>query len=160
MIVTFCKTPIHFSHSLLSKNNKIGHILSLYYGNTLHPNVVRSRIRIGFQFRGKQFRIQFCGTQFRLQLQLQLWQLQLPQNSTTYHQKAPITQYVCRIYAQIAVRFCSIYVMPKAVGDILTVKYFYRRMRFFIHLACVCHHTRCFVQPSSAAKETDGCRAR
>ena len=71
-----CHTSIHFSHSLLSKNNKIGHVLSLYYGNTLHPNVVHSRIRIGFQFRGKQFRIQFRGTQFRLQFQFKLWQFQ------------------------------------------------------------------------------------
>ena len=49
-----------------------------------------------------------------------------PQKSTTYRRKAPIaqTQYVRRIDAQIAVRFCaicSIY-MPKALGDILTVR--------------------------------------
>ena len=47
-----------------------------------------------------------------------------PQLATTYGQKAPIAQYVRRIDAQIAVRFCaicSIYIMPKALGDILTV---------------------------------------
>ena len=47
-----------------------------------------------------------------------------PQLTTTYRQKAPIAQYVCRIDAQIAVRFCaicSIYIMPKAIGDILTI---------------------------------------
>ena len=47
-----------------------------------------------------------------------------PQLTTTYCQKAPIAQYVRRIDAQIVVRFCaicSIYIMPKALGDILTV---------------------------------------
>ena len=47
-----------------------------------------------------------------------------PQLATTYGQKAPIAQYVRRIYSQIAVRFCaicSIYIMPKALGDISTV---------------------------------------
>ena len=47
-----------------------------------------------------------------------------PQLATTYGQKAQIAQYVRRIDAQIAVRFCaicSIYIMPKALGDILTV---------------------------------------
>ena len=47
-----------------------------------------------------------------------------PQLTTTYRQKAPIAQYVFRIDAQIAVRFCaicSIYIMPKALGDILAV---------------------------------------
>ena len=46
------------------------------------------------------------------------------QLNTNYRQKAPIAQYVRRIDAQIAVRFCaicSIYIMPKALGDILTV---------------------------------------
>ena len=44
-----------------------------------------------------------------------------PQLTTTYLQKAPIAQYVRRIEAQIAVRFCamcSIYIMSKALGDI------------------------------------------
>ena len=31
-----------------------------------------------------------------------------PQLTTTYRQEAPIAQYVCRIDAQIAVRFCAI----------------------------------------------------
>ena len=51
-----------------------------------------------------------------------------PQLTTTYRQKAPIAQYVRRIDAQIAVRFCAIsliYVMPKGkalgLGDISTV---------------------------------------
>ena len=47
-----------------------------------------------------------------------------PQLTTTYRQKAPIAQYVRRIDGQIAVRFCaicSIYIMPKALCDILTV---------------------------------------
>ena len=47
-----------------------------------------------------------------------------PQLTTTYRQKAPIAQHVRRIDAQIAVRFCaicSIYIIPKALGDILTV---------------------------------------
>ena len=47
-----------------------------------------------------------------------------PQLATTYGQKAPIALYVRRIDAQIAVRFCAIcliYIMPKALGDILTV---------------------------------------
>ena len=46
-----------------------------------------------------------------------------PQLATTYGQKAPIAQYVRRIDAQIAVRscaICSIYIMPKALGDIST----------------------------------------
>ena len=46
------------------------------------------------------------------------------QLSTTYRQKAPIAQYVRIIDAQIAVRFCaicSIYILPKALDDILTV---------------------------------------
>ena len=46
-----------------------------------------------------------------------------PQLTTTYRQKAPIAPYVRRIDAQIAVRFCaicSIYIMPKAPGDIST----------------------------------------
>ena len=47
-----------------------------------------------------------------------------PQLTTTYCQKAPIAQYVRRIDGQITVRFCaicSIYIMPKALGDVFTV---------------------------------------
>ena len=49
------------------------------------------------------------------------------QLTATYRQKVPIAQYVRIIDAQIAVRFCaicSIYIMPKALGDILTVNIF------------------------------------
>ena len=64
-----------------------------------------------------------------------------PQLATTYGQKAPIAQYVRRIDAQIAVRscaICSIYIMPKALGDISTVSILIRRCFLFAKLAlCV-----------------------
>ena len=63
-----------------------------------------------------------------------------PQLTTTYRQKAPIVQYVCRIDAQIAVRFCaicSIYIMPKALGDILTVGILIKGCVFYSQSLCV-----------------------
>ena len=68
-----------------------------------------------------------------------------PQLTTTYHQKAPIAQYVRRIDALIAVRFCaicSIYIMPKALGDILTVTILIGGCVFYSPSLCVppfCH---------------------
>ena len=68
----------------------------------------------------------------------------LPQLTTTYRQKAPIAQYVRRIDAQIAVRFCaicSIYIMPRALGDILTVSILIGGCVFYSpSLPCVCRH--------------------
>ena len=59
---------------------------------------------------------------------------------TTYCQKAPIAQYVCRIDAQIAVRLCaicSIYIISNALGDISTVSIFIGGCVFsFTKLAC------------------------
>ena len=69
-----------------------------------------------------------------------------PQLATTYGQKAPIAQYVRRIDAQIAVRFCaicSIYIMPKgkALGDISTVSILIGGCVFYSpSLPCVCRH--------------------
>ena len=67
-----------------------------------------------------------------------------PQLATTYGQKAPIAQYVRRIDAQIAVRFCaicSIYIMPKALGDISTVSILMGGCVFYSpSLPCVCRH--------------------
>ena len=67
-----------------------------------------------------------------------------PQLTTTYRQKALIAQYVYRINAQIAVRFCaicSIYIMPKALGDILTVSTLIGECVFYLpSLPCVCRH--------------------
>ena len=67
-----------------------------------------------------------------------------PQLTTTYRQKAPIAQYVRRIDAQIAVRFCaicSIYIMPKALGDILTVSILIGGCVLYSpSLPCVCRH--------------------
>ena len=63
-----------------------------------------------------------------------------PQLTTTYRQKAPIAQYVRRIDTQIAVRccaICSIYILPKALGDILTVSILIGGCVFFIRQACV-----------------------
>ena len=69
-----------------------------------------------------------------------------PQLATTYGQKAPITQYVRRIDAQIAVRFCaicSIYIMPKAIGDISTVSILIGGCVFYSpSLPCVCRRSR------------------
>ena len=51
-------------------------------------------------------------------------------------------QYVSRIDAQIAVRFCamcSIYIMPKALGDISIVSIL-SEDAFFIRQSCVCRH--------------------
>ena len=67
-----------------------------------------------------------------------------PQLATTYGQKVPFAQYVRIIYAQIAVRFCaisSIYIMPKALGDILTVSILIGGCVFYSpSLPCVCRH--------------------
>ena len=67
-----------------------------------------------------------------------------PQLATTYGQKAPIAQYVRRIDAQIAVRFCaicSIYIMPTALGDISTVSILIGGCVFYSpSLPCVCRH--------------------
>ena len=65
-----------------------------------------------------------------------------PQLATTCGQEAPIAQYVSRIDAQIAVRFCamcSIYIMPKALGDISIVSIL-SEDAFFIRQSCVCRH--------------------
>ena len=70
-----------------------------------------------------------------------------PQLTTTYRQKAPIAQYVRRIDAQIAVRFCAIClinIMPKALGDILTVSILIGGCVFFIRQAGVCRHLTIF----------------
>ena len=67
-----------------------------------------------------------------------------PQLATTYGQKVPIAQYVRGIYAQIAVRFCaicSIYIMPKALGDISTVSILIGGCVFYSpSLLCACRH--------------------
>ena len=67
-----------------------------------------------------------------------------PQLATTYGQKVPIAQYVRRIDVQIAVRFCaicSIYIMPKALGDILILSILIGGCVFYSpSLNCVCHH--------------------
>ena len=67
----------------------------------------------------------------------------LPQLTTIYHQKVPIARYVRRIDTQIAVRvcaicsICSIYIMPKVLGDILTVSIFIGGCVFsFTKLVC------------------------
>ena len=65
-----------------------------------------------------------------------------PQLATTCGQEAPIAQYVSRVDAQIAVRFCamcSIYIMPKALGDISIVSIL-SEDAFFIRQSCVCRH--------------------
>ena len=68
-----------------------------------------------------------------------------PQLTTTYRQKAPIAQYVRRNDAHIDVRFCaicSIYIMPKALGDISTVSILIRGCVFYSPSLCVppfCH---------------------
>ena len=65
-----------------------------------------------------------------------------PQLATTCGQEAPIAQYVSRIDAQIAVRFCamcSIYIMPKARGDISIVSIL-SEDAFFIRQSCVCRN--------------------
>ena len=67
-----------------------------------------------------------------------------PQLTITYCQKAPIAQYVRIIEAQIAVRFCticSIYIMPKALGDMLTVSILIGGCVFYSpSLPCVRRH--------------------
>ena len=74
-----------------------------------------------------------------------------PQLTTTYRQKAPIAQYVRRIDAQIAVRFCaicSIYIMPKALGDILTVSILIGGCVFlFAKLVCAPPSYRGYIYP-------------
>ena len=60
--------------------------------------------------------------------------------STTYRQTAPIAQYVRIIDAQIAVRFCaicSIYILPKALDDILTVSILIGGCVFYLPRLCV-----------------------
>ena len=67
-----------------------------------------------------------------------------PQLTTTYRQKPPIAQYVRRIEAQIAVclcAICSIYIMPKALSDILTVSILIGGCVFYSpSLPGVCRH--------------------
>ena len=67
-----------------------------------------------------------------------------PQLATTYGQKGPIAQYVRRIDAQIAVRFCAIcliYIMAIALGDILIVSILIEVCVVYSpSLHCVCHN--------------------
>ena len=85
-----------------------------------------------------QFSVAYDGFDFKTKFHKN------PQLTTTYRQKAPIAQYVRRIEAQIAVRFramCLIYIMPKALGDILTVSILIGGCVFYSpSLPCVCRH--------------------
>ena len=100
----------------------------------------------------------------------------LPQKSTTYRQKAPIVQHGRRIDAQIAVRFCaicSIYIMPKALGDISTVSIlrFWRMLFLFASITHIAPWQNCKIAltpqcPTSAVNHANpavshiGCQSR